>query len=111
MPYPWEVTEVQAGHRRSIWLASIQDYGTGEGLTVHFGVSFAHDEDEFRRCVSLELGRELAHLADVRKGISEHPLAAFFLSQRARATLEAFDRGENPPGAVSFVVKYHVNYS
>lgn len=83
VPYPWEATEVQAGQRRSIWLASIEDYRTGEGLTAHFVVSFAHDEDEFRRRVSLELGRELAHLADVRKGISEHPLEAFFLSQRA----------------------------
>ncbi len=110
-PYPWELTERLLDEPNRVWLASVDDYATGEGLSVYFAAGFAADEDEFRRSISREVGRELAHLAKVRLGVGELASASMFLSPDLRATLEAFDHGGERPGAMSFIAKYHVNYS
>ena len=34
-----------------IYLATVEDYATGEGLTVYFTAVLARSEDEARRCL------------------------------------------------------------
>ncbi len=110
-PYKWEITERLLDEPNRVWLASVDDYGTGEGLSVYFAAGFAHDEDEFRRRISLELGRELAHKAKVRLGVGDLPFASMFLSPAPRTTLEGFDQGEDRLGAMSYLACYRANYS
>jgi hypothetical protein len=92
-------------------MGSVEDFATGEGLTVHFAAAFAHDADEFRRRLSLELGREQARQAKIGIGVEGIPQAALFLSPKLRGMLERFDSGEERPAAMSFFARYHANNS
>src|SRR4051794_24482113 len=53
--YPWESTQPPDAQMR-IWRATADDFATGQGLTVHYGVGRARDEDEFRRQIAREFG-------------------------------------------------------
>ena len=110
-PYPWETSEPQLEEAKRVWFAAVNDFATGEGLTVYFAAALAHDEDEFRRCISSELGRELANKADVRVGVHGSSLASRFIPPTFVSTLEALDRGEERPATISFLVRYRANYS
>ncbi len=110
-PYPWELTERRTDAPKRVWLATVDDFATGECLSVFFAASLARDEDEFRRHISFELGRQLAHRAEVRVGLSALPFSGLFLSAALRKTLGEFDRGERPPAAMSFFARYHANYA
>jgi hypothetical protein len=110
-PYPWETTERRLDTPRRVWLGYVNDYATGEGSSVYFGAGFARDEDEFRRRLSLELGRELANLAKVGEGADSLPFASVYLSPSFRSRLDAFDRGEDRPAAMSFLARFRANYS
>lgn len=111
LPYPWETTERRLEAPKRVWLGSVEDYATGEGLSVYFAAGLAHDEDEFRRSLSFDLGRELAHRAEVREGLGALPFSTLFLSPALRKSLGAFDRREGRPGAMSFLAQYRANYS
>jgi hypothetical protein len=110
-PYAWEKTEPRLDLPRRVWLASVSDFGTGEGMTAYFGASYAHDEDELRRWLSRQIGRELAHLAKVGEGLDSVPYADMFLSPHMKAQLEGFNGGEDRPAAMSFVANFWANYS
>lgn len=110
-PYSWELTERDVHAPKRIWLGYVDDYATGEGLSVYFFAALARGEDEFRRSISLELGRELADKAEVRLGVGGFPFASMFLSPSFASSLEGFDRGEDRPAAMSFIAKYRANYS
>jgi len=110
-PYPWETAEQRMEGPYSIWFASASDYGTGEGLSIYFAVEYASDENEFRRSLSLILGREMANWADVSERVPKVPFAKQFLSAQFQAQLEAFDRGEGLPSAMSYYACYRENYS
>jgi len=110
-PYAWEITEPQLETPKRVWFAYVDDYGTGEGLSVYFAAALARDEDEFRRSISSELGRELANKAEVRLDVHGSSLASRFLPPTFVSTLEAFDRGEDRPATMSFLVRYRANYS
>ena len=110
-PYPWETSEQQMEGPYRVWLGSVSDYATGEGMSIYFFVEFAADEDEFRRSISRRLTREIANQAQVCEGVAAAPNAQWFLSSQLRARLEAFERGEDLPGAMSFYACYRANYS
>ena len=69
-PYAWETSEPQPKARKRVRYASVNDCATGEGLSVYFAAALARGEDEFRRSIASELGRELANKAEVRLGVS-----------------------------------------
>lgn len=110
-PYWWELTERDLSAPERVWLGTVDDFATGEGLRVYFVARFARSEEEFRRGLALELGRQLANRAEVREGVGPHPASTIFLSPAMRKSLDAFDRGEERPGALSFIARYHANYS
>ncbi|AIT82786.1 hypothetical protein [Novosphingobium pentaromativorans] len=109
--YPWELTESCLEAPRHVWCAGAEDYATGAGQGAYFAAGFARDEDEFRRRIALEFGRELAHRARLAKGSVQVPFADFFLSPVMRSTLEQFGRGENPPASMVFFARYAENRS
>jgi hypothetical protein len=111
LPYPWETTERRLDAPKRVWLGSVDDYASGEGLSAYFAAGLAHGEDELRRSLSLEFGRELAHRAEVREGPGALPFSMFFVTPVLRKSLEAFDRGEGRPATMSFVARYRANYS
>lgn len=112
-PYDWEVDDdPPPDGRAGVWLASVSDYATGEGMSVYVLAGFAVSENAFRRRIAAEVGRELADCALVRPGASGSvPYATMLISPSFRSTLEAFDRGEQRPVAMSFVARYRANYS
>ena len=110
-PYPWEVNTARTGEPRRVWMGIVEDFGTGEGLTVHFAAALAHGDAEFRRRLSLEIGRQRAHRAEVGVGVEGLPQAAFFLSPRFRAMLQRFESGQDRPATMSLFGRYHANYS
>jgi hypothetical protein len=96
----------------SVWIGSMEDYSTGEGLSVYFVAAFAHSENGFRRYIARELGTGLADRACVRKGVEGSvPCGSMFLTDCFRSSLRAFDRGEGRPAAMSFVARFRANYS
>lgn len=110
--YPWEHTERSLDGPKRVWLASVEDYATGEGLTLFFAAGLARGEDEFRRRIALELGRGRAHRAAIGQGLKgEVPFIDSFVSARLRAMLERFDQGEDPPATMSFFARYAENRS
>lgn len=111
--YEWEADDGPPPDApRSVWMASMDDYATGEGLSIYFVVAFARTESEFRRHIALELGAGLADRARVRKGVEGSvPFGSMFLTGSLRSSLGAFDRGEDRPAAMSFVARYRANYS
>ena len=44
-PYAWQLTEPQLDLPRRVWLATVEDFATGQGHSVYFAAGFAHDED------------------------------------------------------------------
>ena len=110
-PYPWETTEPQLKEAKRVWFAAVNEFGTGEVLSVYFAAALVCDEDEFRRSISSELGRELANKADVKVGVHGSSLASRFIPPTFVSTLEALDRGEERHATMSFLVRYHANYS
>ncbi|CDO37807.1 hypothetical protein [Novosphingobium sp. KN65.2] len=109
--YPWEATERRLNAPRRIWCASGEDHVTGAGLCAYFASGFARDEDEFRRRIALEFGRELANRAQLAEGSAAVSFADFFLSPSLRSALEAFERGEGAPATMVFFARYAENRS
>lgn len=111
-PFPWEAEELFAvGTPDSLWLASVDDFGTGEGLTIHFAAAFARSEVEFRRRLAAELGAGLADRAWVGHGINAAvPFLPLFVTPALSDALAAFNAG-NRPAQFSFFARHHVNYS
>jgi hypothetical protein len=109
--YPWETSEPNLEDAKRVWFAAVHEFGTGEVLSVYFAAALARDEDEFRRSIASELGRELANRTDVRVGVHGSFLASRFIPPTFVSTLEALDRGEERPATMSFLVRYHANYS
>jgi hypothetical protein len=107
-PYPWETSEPDPEDAKRVWFAAVHDFGAGEVLSVYFAAALARDEDEFRRCISSELGRELANMADVKVGVHGSSLPSRFLPPTFVDTLEALDRGGGgSPATISFLLRYH----
>lgn len=111
-PYDWEFSEPRLELPPRIWLASVEDYATGEGMTVHFAAVRARDADEVRRRLAHQVSRGLADIARVEAGIEATvPFASLFLPPALRTKLEAIEQGEDRPAAISYFASYHANYA
>ena len=111
-PFAWEAAELfPVGGPVSLWLGSVDDFETGEGLTIHFAVAAARSEGEFRRRLAAQMGARLADRAWAGRGIDARvPFLSLFLTPALRQVLIAFERG-NGPAAFSFFARHHSNYS
>ena len=112
VPFAWESAELfPVGTPVSLWLGSVDDFATGEGLTIHFAVAAARSEGEFRRRLAAQIGAALADRARVGRGIDARvPFLPLFVTLALRAALIAFERGDGP-AAFSFFARHHANYS
>ena len=111
-PFAWEATELfPVDTPASLWRASVDDFATGEGLTIHFAVAAARSESEFRRCLAAEMGASLADRACVGRGIAAQiPFLPLFVTPALRAALAAFQKGGGA-ATFSFFARHHTNYS
>ena len=111
-PFAWEAAELfPVGAPVSLWLGSVDDFATGEGLTIYFAAAAARGEGEFRRRLAAEIGAGLADRARVGRGIDARvPFLPLFLAPALRAALAAFEGGDGP-AAFSFFARHHTNFS
>mgnify|MGYP001404344868 FL=1 len=110
--FPWEQEEPEVSGPKGIYLATVTDDATGEGLTVYFAAVLARSESEARRSLSRHWTRNLAHLATLARGADAAvPYAELFLSPRLRAALERLENSGDRPAAFSYQARYHVNIS
>lgn len=112
--FPWELSNEQfpPGTPVSIFLASVDDYTTGEGLTCYFAAGYGRSETEFRKRLAVEWGAGLADRARLACGAREEvPFASLFVSPALRAALRQLEQREDGPGSFSFFARHHANYS
>lgn len=112
--FSWQFADekIPLGTPLGIYLASCDDYATGEGLTVYFAAGCARGESEYRRKLAVEWGAALADRAHIAQGAdAEVPFAALFVTPALRAAVEKVERREDGPGAFSFFARQHANYS
>lgn len=112
-PFAWEAAEdFPIGARSQIYLATIEYFGTGEGLTVSFFAGLAPSENAFRKSISRQLGVHFADCAVIGQGsAADVPFGEMFLSSALSARLEQIERSDDRPGAFSFFARWHANYS
>lgn len=112
VPFAWEAAELfPVGTPVSLWCGSVDDFATGEGLTIYFAVAAARTEGEFRRRLAGEMGAGLADRAQVARGIDARvPFLPLFVTPALRAALTAVERGEGP-AEFSFFARHHANFS
>ncbi len=111
--YAWEADEFfPLGTPSQIYLATVEDFATGEGLTISFFAGRAQSANAFRRSMAREIGVHLAAHATIAQGSdAKIPFGKMFLSDALRAKLEQVERGEDQPGAFAFFGRWHANYS
>ena len=91
-PYPWETSEQMMEGPYRIWLGSVSDYGTGEGISIYFFVEYAADEDEFRRSIST------SSLSGLRGSLrSKNIILLFFVFGFSTGTARMSSRAAKPP--------------
>ena len=110
-PFAWEAAELfPVGAPVSLWLGSVDDFATGEGLILYFAAADARSESEFRRRMAAEMGPVLADRARVGRGIGAGvPFMPLFVTPGLRAALTAFEGGGGP-ATLSFFARHHANY-
>lgn len=110
--YPWEQEEPEPSGPRAVYLATVTDYATGEGLTVYFAAVLARSENEARRSLSRPWTRNLTHLATLARGADAIvPYGSLFLSPKLRAELRCMESGRDGAAYFSYRARYHVNMS
>lgn len=112
-PYAWEASEdFQIGAPARVYVASVEDFATGEGLTVSFFAGRAPSENAFRRSIALKVGAHFANAALIGEGSGARvPFGKMFMSPALSARLKQIERGEDQPPAFDFFARWHVNYS
>lgn len=109
--YPWELSERRLDLPKQSWLGTVEDFVTGQGHSIYFAAGFAHDEDEFRRCIALELGPVLAHRTKVKAAVDPATFRDMFLPENVETALTDFDKGKERPAVMMYIAKYYANYS
>jgi hypothetical protein len=111
--YAWEADELfPLGTPMRVFLAAVEDFATGEGLTISFFAGRARSANAFRRSIASEVGVHLAnHAVIAERSNAEVPFGTMFLSDALRAKLEQIERGEDQPGTFTFFARWHANYS
>ncbi|MCW2370065.1 hypothetical protein [Sphingobium sp. B11D3D] len=113
--YSWELEESPASNKpQSIWVAYLDSYVTGAGLTVTLYVSLARNGSELRRMLSRMLSRDEADAATVAQGLNQldrlRPGASALVPDSVRKRLRALESGEDDAAVFTFLGQTHVNY-
>ena len=113
MLYAWQALELfEVCTPRNIYIASVDDFATGEGLTISFFAGLAPSGNAFRRSIAGEVGASLADRATIGKASdAKVTFRDLFLSPALQARLRRIEHGEDDPGAFSFFARVHANYS
>ena len=112
-PYGWEAEEeFVIGAPQSIFLASVEDYATGEGSTVTFFATRVRSEAECRRRLAMRIDVESAH----RASIGQHfdaliPFSELLVPNALRNAMRDIEEGPERPGEFSFFATFHLNYA
>lgn len=97
-----------------IWVTYITHSATGEGLTHQIYVGLSSSEGEFRRQISQEFDRNIAHQVAVVQGIDAlnefAPEASFLVSAPVRQRLRQLDAGTDQPPAFNMLLRLHTSY-
>lgn len=110
--FPWEQEEPELSGPKGIYLATVEDHATGQGLTVYFAAVLARSENEARRSLSRYWTRNLAHLATLARGADAVvPYAELFLSPKLREGLKRLEYCKQRPAGFSYQGCYHMNMS
>lgn len=111
-PNAWEAEELfPPGAPLQTYLATVDHFATGEGLTISFFAGRAPSANAFRRSVAREVGAHLADHATIAEGSdAKIPFGKMFLSDALRTKLEQIESGEDQPGAFAFFARWHANY-
>ena len=110
-PFAWEVSEPRPDAQRRVFLGSVIEGATGQGITYIFAAALARDEDEFRRQLSQHVGHILANGAKVGEGPDGPRLSPTFVSPRLGEVLEMYDQGQNAPASFLYLSRWHENRS
>ena len=110
--YPWEQEEPEVSGPKGIYLATVADNATGEGLTVYFAAVLARSENEARRALSRHWTRNLAHMATLAQGADAIvPYASLFLSPKLLAELKRIEAAEGWLPVFQYQARYYMNMS
>lgn len=111
--YTWEADELfPLDSPMKIYLATVEDFATGQGLTISFFAGRAPSSNAFRRSIARQVGVHFADHAIVAEGSdAKTPFGKMFLSDALRAKLKQIEHGEDQPGAFAFFARWHANYS
>jgi hypothetical protein len=112
VPFDWETEEeFPLRTRASLYLGSVEDFATGEGLTIHFAAAFARSESEFRRIFAAKRGVGLADRLWVGRGVeAQVPFMPLFVSPAFWESLRDLERGERP-AVFRFFAEHHANFA
>ena len=110
-PFAWEISEPRPGAIKRIFLGSVIETATGQGITYIFIAGLARDEDEFRRQLSQHIGRFLANGAKIGRGPGGPRFSPTFVSPRLKEVLEMYDQGMNAPASFFYLSRWHENRS
>lgn len=113
--FSWELEESPASNEpQRIWVAYLDKYITGAGLTVTLYVSLARNESELRRMLSRMLSRDEADAATVAQGLNQldklRPGASALTPESVRRRLCAIESGEDDAAVFTFLAQTHANY-
>ena len=110
-PFAWEISEPRPGALRRVFIGTITEAATGQGITHYFAAGLARDEDEFRRQLSRHVGHILANGTKVSRGAGGPRLSPTFVSPRLREVLEMYDQARNAPASFFYISRWHENRS
>src|SRR5690606_32671700 len=97
---------------KGIYLATVTDDATGEGLTVYFAAVLARCKNEARRSLSRHWTRNLAHMATIVQGAdATAPYVELFLSPKLLVELKRIEAGEGRLAVFHYQARYHMNMS
>lgn len=110
--FPWEQEEADPSGSKGVYLATVADNATGEGLTVYFAAVLARSENEARRALSRHWTRNLAHMATLAQGADAIvPYASLFLSPKLLGELKRIEAGEGRLAVFHYQARYYMNMS
>lgn len=110
-PFAWEVSEPPQGGPKRIFLGTVADAVTGQGITHFFAAGLARDEDDFRRQLSRHVGQILANGTKVSRGPGDPGLSPIFMSPQLKEVLERYDEAKSAPASFIYLCRWHENRS
>ena len=110
-PFAWEISEPRPEALRRVFIGTVTEAATGEGITHYFAAGLAGDEDEFRRQLSRHVGHILANGTKVSRGAGGPRLSPTFVSPRLSEVLVRYDEAKSAPASFIYLCRWHENRS